>query len=407
MAQRRYTIRRAGTLALIGSGLCLLLAGTSASAQSCVGDCDGSESVAINELILGVNISLGSQPVSACEAFDCQGSGSVGITCLIQGVNNSLNGCGGTPGPTRTASPSPTPGGGDCPLEPGRYTITQGTGGTLRVATFTEFPFPAGGTVVMDVAQGQGEACLHDVVVPEDGGFAAPTFCIPALGLSVNVRQNGCGIGQIDSNGGSDYTVSEVGDTSDTNGPCDLPQTTCAATFSDDSSVRVNITVGDGTADTCAGGGTGNAIVAIPVHTMTWLEFVSAPPGECPALDGEYNPDDGDMLVVEFNQVLDFTTDATTTIWDDLDDDGCTIAGFGPQGGFPVKTGACMDLTAKTVTNVASGPVGSSGSPTYDITFVTFLPNTYTGPEAVAPATCADPPTINFTGAADRCLEGP
>jgi hypothetical protein len=59
----------------------------------CVGDCNGDGEVTINELILGVNIALGNQPISACEAFDCQGTGMVPINCLIQGVNNASNGC--------------------------------------------------------------------------------------------------------------------------------------------------------------------------------------------------------------------------------------------------------------------------------------------------------------------------
>jgi hypothetical protein len=66
---------------------------TSGPAPACVGDCDVAGSVAINELILGVNISLGTQPLSACAAFDCLGNGTVPVNCLIQGVNNSLNGC--------------------------------------------------------------------------------------------------------------------------------------------------------------------------------------------------------------------------------------------------------------------------------------------------------------------------
>jgi hypothetical protein len=49
--------------------------------------------IAINELILGVNISLGLQPIDACPAFDPDGSGTVTINELIQAVNNSLNGC--------------------------------------------------------------------------------------------------------------------------------------------------------------------------------------------------------------------------------------------------------------------------------------------------------------------------
>ena len=60
---------------------------------ACVGDCDGNGTVAINELITGVNIALGSQPVTVCPAFDADDSGSVAINELITGVNNALAGC--------------------------------------------------------------------------------------------------------------------------------------------------------------------------------------------------------------------------------------------------------------------------------------------------------------------------
>jgi hypothetical protein len=78
----------------------------SAAAQQCAGDCDGNGSVTINELILGVSIALGNQPISACRAFDCQHTGMVPINCLIQGVNEALNGCS-SPMPTRTATALP------------------------------------------------------------------------------------------------------------------------------------------------------------------------------------------------------------------------------------------------------------------------------------------------------------
>ena len=60
---------------------------------SCAGDCDGNGVVAINELIRGVNIALGSAAATDCPAFDTDGSGSVAINELVQGVNNALNGC--------------------------------------------------------------------------------------------------------------------------------------------------------------------------------------------------------------------------------------------------------------------------------------------------------------------------
>jgi hypothetical protein len=58
----------------------------------CVGDCDGNGRVAINELVLGVNVALGIQPADACPAF-ADGEEVVDIARLIEGVNNALNGC--------------------------------------------------------------------------------------------------------------------------------------------------------------------------------------------------------------------------------------------------------------------------------------------------------------------------
>ena len=63
---------------------------------SCVGDCNGDGMVAINELIIGVNIALGSAPLSTCPAFDANGDGMVEINELITAVNNALSGCPST-----------------------------------------------------------------------------------------------------------------------------------------------------------------------------------------------------------------------------------------------------------------------------------------------------------------------
>lgn len=117
--------RRAGALAM-GCALAVLLASTAARAQSCVGDCNGDGMVAINELIIGVNIALGDQPVSACPAFANQ-EGEVTIAQLILGVNNALNGCPVVDTPTSTPTlpagtatatitPTATPVPGNCTL---------------------------------------------------------------------------------------------------------------------------------------------------------------------------------------------------------------------------------------------------------------------------------------------------
>ena len=64
-----------------------------AGGGACVGDCGGNGAVAINELIIGVNMALGNTPVSNCPSFDVNGNGAVAINELIQAVNNALNGC--------------------------------------------------------------------------------------------------------------------------------------------------------------------------------------------------------------------------------------------------------------------------------------------------------------------------
>jgi len=408
MAVLRFATRRVGSLALVGSALCLLLATSSASAQ-CVGDCGADGSVAINELIICVNIALGSAQVSSCSACDADGNGMVTINELIQAVNAALVGCGPVPTPTGTI--------GGCPLEQGAYTVTSVAGGELTVATFTPFPFPPGGVLKEDVSAASMPECVHSVVVPFPGGFQSPVFCVPALGFTVEVKQTGCGIGQLDSNGGSDYTVTEIGDTSDTSDVCHIPQTGPCGPSSDDSSVRVDVTVGDGQPDTCTAPGTANAIVAIPVVTTTWQErssgdlcgTVDPATGEPNGADGTFDPGNGgptdDLLIVRFPQILDFTTDTNTTRWEDLDGDGCIIAGRGPKAGL-TNTGVCLDIDGHTITTAASGPIGSAGSPTFDLTYSTKLVNSFSGPDAPLGATCDNPPQINFTGLAHQCIHG-
>ena len=73
----------------------LLLGGLTppAMAQDCPGDCDAGGDVAINELIVCVNIALGSTPVATCAPCDVDGDGSVAINELIAAVNSALSGC--------------------------------------------------------------------------------------------------------------------------------------------------------------------------------------------------------------------------------------------------------------------------------------------------------------------------
>lgn len=60
----------------------------------CVGDCDGSGAVTVDEIITGVNIALGTVSVDLCMAFDSDGNGRVTVDEILTGVNNALDGCG-------------------------------------------------------------------------------------------------------------------------------------------------------------------------------------------------------------------------------------------------------------------------------------------------------------------------
>lgn len=59
----------------------------------CYGDCNDDGMVAINELILAVNINLGNASVDACMLADDNGNGQVSIDELIKAVNRALYGC--------------------------------------------------------------------------------------------------------------------------------------------------------------------------------------------------------------------------------------------------------------------------------------------------------------------------
>ena len=60
-------------------------------ALSCHGDCSGDRAVTVNELIVCINMALGTN--DACHACDANGDGTVTINEIIAAVNAALNGC--------------------------------------------------------------------------------------------------------------------------------------------------------------------------------------------------------------------------------------------------------------------------------------------------------------------------
>lgn len=92
------------TMALAMALLCV----QGRAAAQCAGDCDASGMVAVNELVLGVNIALDRAALQVCPSFDSDDSGTVAVNELVAAVNNALRGCGITAGPTATATSTPT-----------------------------------------------------------------------------------------------------------------------------------------------------------------------------------------------------------------------------------------------------------------------------------------------------------
>ena len=91
--------------------LLLTLTARGVAAQTCVGDCTGNGNVSIDDLIRGVNIALGKQPLSSCTALDRNNNGEVSVAELVQAVGAALDGCpqASTPTPITPDTPTPSP----------------------------------------------------------------------------------------------------------------------------------------------------------------------------------------------------------------------------------------------------------------------------------------------------------
>lgn len=61
--------------------------------STCVGDCDGSGDVTIDELIVGVKMTLGIDDVTLCPSLDVNHDGVMTVMHLLLAVNAALNGC--------------------------------------------------------------------------------------------------------------------------------------------------------------------------------------------------------------------------------------------------------------------------------------------------------------------------
>jgi len=279
-----------------------------------------------------------------------------------------------------------------CPLDAGRYTLTPST---LAIFDISGILSTSVSLRPVLLEAGAGDAsCRHQIVVPYPGGFEKGIGC--SAGATFAFEQTGCGVGLIDSDGGSDFTVSETGDTSD-RAVCSVPQyPPCESTR--DRSLRLDMTVGDGAVDTCSGAGTGNVLLSIPTAVTVWIDRFG-----CPAPDGTY--DAGlDSLVARVEQVANLTTAAASAQFADLDGDGCAFAGT--SAGALATSGACLDLSGGSLTLVATaaGSAESAGD-TLSSLRAAF---TISSPSTAEGGGCgAAPPTPIGGGTASRCILPP
>jgi len=78
----------------------------------CVGDCNQDQVVTVDDLLIMVNIALGSASLSICPEGDASGDSHITVGELLAAVNNALSGCAigqamESPPPTATEPPPP------------------------------------------------------------------------------------------------------------------------------------------------------------------------------------------------------------------------------------------------------------------------------------------------------------
>ncbi len=197
-----------------GDALCVVAPGASQptcqlrltptpGSDECGGDCNGDVAVTVDELLVMIEIALGTQGMFACPPGDLDGDRTVSVDEIIAAVGFALTGCPppATPRQTPTATASPSPSATESPTptptqEPSAFTdfeeflYTQQRGDGFCPALGSVFSArirPAGSFFALDMTVvGTGEvgssACLPGVTDPQDVCLVArPLTPVPTL----------------------------------------------------------------------------------------------------------------------------------------------------------------------------------------------------------------------------------
>jgi hypothetical protein len=336
-----------------------------------------------------------------CDGSPCQSGRACLDDCTCETTSTTTTSTVTTTTATSTTLPC-------CGAE--RITLTSGPG-TLQLADFDPFPFPAGIVTTLDSSApvvGRPE-CRHAVVIPPDG-FQVPNFDVPALRYCSLVQNlhcesgNGEGAGALWDGSGDPglalTNVTKVGDTLD--GTCNPAGQVCGFGVGQ---AGTN-TLGDIDVTRTASASRGvRSAVDIRLHSITWRDANCDPfmtPGCCAS--AQFGDDALDQAVTEFDFILTPTTDVATGAFVDKNGDGCSRAGRGFDGphdgpktltGTPAAGPCCTVGQATTIVSV--GIAFSGMTPLFDLGFSVTTPNTVTA--------CGVPGTATCTVTTDPCMQ--
>jgi len=204
----------------------LLLAGSALAQPACVGDCDASGDVTVDEVITLVNIALGTATVDTCAAGDADASGDVTVDEIVTTVTIALEGCpdviGPTPTPTLEVTPEPTATPTATPTFGGPLGTRRFVFDTAR-STFQGVLAP-GFAVTLGNFRGQNDGVLGDAFLefeagaPDENGIAlinitdASDYIVaqaPIANLTICLKPilPVANAGAVQCSGGLDYSI--------------------------------------------------------------------------------------------------------------------------------------------------------------------------------------------------------
>lgn len=138
--------------------------------KPCVGDCGNNGRVTIDDLVRGIRILLGLEPLPSCADLDQDHSGAVTVDELVRSVRSAVDGCipagqgtqtPGTPGPTAS------------------FTVTHALTPSTPTHTFTGSPGTPTRTRTPTLTPDTPGASPTDTATPEDtpGPVCTPPLC--------------------------------------------------------------------------------------------------------------------------------------------------------------------------------------------------------------------------------------